>query len=128
MIIMWRFIFLSIIFILITGCGQKIPEPESFTAEASELGKKDSDIQVQHFVEGNRVKVECFVPEVSFNKADRNSAKINVYIDGEFHDEYDTAAFVIKNLEAGSHKMKIEVVGLNEQTFQLSKSFEVTIF
>lgn len=123
---MWRLILLAMIPGLITGCGQKIPEPESFTVEASELEEK-SAIQVQHFVDGKHVKVECYVPEVSFNEEDENSAKINVYIDGEFYDHYDTAAFIIKNLEAGSHKMKVEIVGLNNQTRHLSKIFEVKI-
>lgn len=122
---MWRLILLSTILILITGCGQKIPEPESFEAKAAELEKKDAGIQ--HFVDGKHVKVECFVPTVSFNKTDKNSAKINVYIDGEFYNEYDTAAFIIKNLGVGSHKMKVEVVGLNDQTSHVSKSFEVKI-
>src|SRR5690606_25737215 len=104
------------------------PEPKTIVAEASEVQKDHSFFSIRHIIQGNDVKVECIVPTVSFNKNDEQAAKIRLYIDNRFYNEYDTAAFVVKNVQAGSHNFRIEVVSLdNNQSLGLSRNFLVTI-
>ncbi|WP_062105182.1 hypothetical protein [Bacillus niameyensis] len=113
--------------IIVTGCVNKIPEPETIIVEASEVQKDHSLFSFRHMIQGNDVKIECIVPTVSFNKNDDQAAKIRLYIDNRFYNEYDTAAFVVKNVQAGPHNFRMEVVSLENQSLGLSRNFLVTI-
>lgn len=124
---MVRMIMIIVSLIIVTGCDNKIPEPETIVAEASEVQKDHSLFSLRHIIQDNDVKIECIVPTVSFNKMDDQAAKIRLYIDNRFYNEYDTAAFVVKNVQSGSHNFRIEVVSLDNQSLGLSRNFLVII-
>ncbi|MBS4198836.1 hypothetical protein KHA93_04110 [Bacillus sp. FJAT-49732] len=117
------------LFFLITGCRQKLPEPESYVAKASDhINKSPQLMDVRHIVDGRNVKIECIVSGVSFvNNIDHNYGKIIVYVDGLRHGEFTTPAFIIKNLSPGTHRLKIDVVKPNSQSFGINRQFMVKI-
>ncbi|MBU5210939.1 MULTISPECIES: hypothetical protein [Heyndrickxia] len=118
--------------IVLSGCRQTIPKPESYNAEASENDKvvqSNPRTTIKHVIQGSDLFVECMVPSISFSGMNKNveRGKIKVYVDGALHGEYYTAAFVMKGLSKGVHHIKIEVVKLNNKSHGLSKEFYVTI-
>lgn len=115
--------FMFLLFVL--GCTPKVPEPESIKVEAAER----KDIVIHHMVKGNNVLIECIPTGVSFSneKMDMDKGKILLYVNGQLHHEYNTAAFIVKNLTAGTHKLKVELVKPNNEPFDMSKEFFVTI-
>lgn len=127
-------IYLALFLIIMSGCKQNIPKPETFNVEASENSKtnqmdKSKNASIRHIVHGKDIFVECFVPNVSFSGANKKieRGKIIVYVDGQLKGEYYTAAFVMKNLSKGVHHVKIDVVKLNNKSHGLTKDFYVTI-
>ncbi|MCM2533520.1 hypothetical protein NDK43_15410 [Neobacillus pocheonensis] len=50
-----------------------------------------------------------------------------VYIDGLRTQEATSAAFIIKGLSPGNHKIKLEVVKLNNEPYGLMKELLVNI-
>ncbi|MBW8348658.1 hypothetical protein K0H71_04230 [Bacillus sp. IITD106] len=115
------------LFVLLTGCRHKLPEPESMIAEASDQINRPEIIDIRHIVEGRNVKIECIVSGVSFVSSDQNNGKIMLYVDGEKVGEYKTPAFIVKNLEPGTHRLKIEVVNQNNLSYGINRQFLVTI-
>ncbi|MEB6550627.1 hypothetical protein MXL46_16280 [Heyndrickxia sporothermodurans] len=125
---------LTLFLIIMSGCKQNIPKPETFNVEASESKKaaqsdKTKDASIRHIVHGKDIFIECFVPNISFSGANKaiERGKIVVYVDGQLKGEFHTAAFVMKNLSKGVHHVKIDVVKLNNKSHGLSKEFYVTI-
>ncbi|MGE8204206.1 hypothetical protein ACQKP0_06535 [Heyndrickxia sp. NPDC080065] len=123
---------LSLFLIIMSGCRQNIPKPESFNVKASENTNFAQEIRnatIRHIVHGPNVFVECMVPNVSFSGTNKKveRGKIIAYVDGKQQGEYYTAAFVMKGLSKGVHHIKIEVLKLNNKTHGLSKDFYVSI-
>ncbi|MBS4177240.1 membrane lipoprotein lipid attachment site-containing protein [Lederbergia citrea] len=116
--------------VILAGCSYGDPESE-IKAQASQSGASVSPqaIDIRHIVEGKSVMVECIISGVSFSGKDLglDQGKIMLYIDGEMYGEYSTAAFIVKNLEAGTHKFKIDVVNKDNKPFGISRQFLVTI-
>jgi len=116
------------LFVLITGCKHKLPEPESFVVKASDHIKRPQIMDVRYIVDGSNIKIECIVSGVSFVNNDKhNHGKIIVYLDGKKRGEYSTPAFIIKNVSSGTHKLKIEVVKPNNESYGINHQFMVTI-
>lgn len=85
---------------------------------------------VQHKTNGNQVLVECIVNGVSFRESDHSKQKIGkmiVWVDGKRNTEVTSAAFIIKDLRPGGHKIKLEVVKLTNEPYGLTKEFMVNI-
>lgn len=85
---------------------------------------------VQSRVKGNDLYIECIVTGISFRENDQTKAiigKIIVTVDGIKKEEVSTAAFIVKGLKPGNHRINLEVMKLNNQPYQLSKEFTITI-
>ena len=85
---------------------------------------------VQYESKGNNVFVECIVTGVTFrenNHSNRKVGKMIVWVDGKKSQEVSAAAFIIKDLAYGNHKLKLEVVDLHNKSYGLSKEFMVNI-
>lgn len=85
---------------------------------------------VQHHTKGNQVMVECVVTGISFRESDKTKQKVGkmvLWIDGKKSKEVDSAAFIIRGLSPGSHKLKLEVVKLNNEPYGLIREFMVNI-
>ncbi|MBS4193869.1 carbohydrate-binding protein [Lederbergia citri] len=115
------------LFVLLTGCRNKLPEPESMIAEASDQINRPEIMNIRHIVEGRNIKIECIVTGVSFVSSDKSNGKILLYVDGKQYGEYTTPAFIVKNLEPGTHRLKIEVVNHNRLSYGINRQFLVTI-
>lgn len=94
------------------------------------ISKEIPSLFVQYETRGNNILVECIVTGISFRESDhakKKQGKMVVWIDGKRSQEASTAAFIIKGLSPGDHKLKLEVVKLNNQTYGLVKEFKVKI-
>ncbi|MCD1160271.1 hypothetical protein [Peribacillus frigoritolerans] len=123
-----------------TGCGKKIPEPENSgvaihgvsTLEAattvSSIQNSDEDFRVKTFVKGNSVYVECYLKNYGFSESNPEQlATVSVFIDNQKKVDMKTAAFIVKDVPNGMHKIKLEILnGAGEKT-GLQKEIEVHI-
>lgn len=118
-----------IVFLLASGCAQKLPEPESMKARASEESTKQKTFTVHPILKGNTLMVECFAPSISFSNQSeaKNKGKARLYMNGTFHSEHESAAFIVKDLPKGVHDIRIEIVNDNNEPVGLSEQFSVTI-
>lgn len=131
---------------IISGCQKKIPKPETkpkiifndqTSTEQSVIlpvykpnSKEIPSLVVQHETRGNDVFVECIVTGISFRESDHSKEKIGkivVWIDGRRIKEVASVAFILKGLSGGNHRLKLEVVQLNNVSYGLMKEFSVTI-
>lgn len=96
-------------------------------------GVENDPIVVKHFVKGNDIYVECFISDFVFSK--RDDKKINkkgygylqLYLDGKKINDIYTAAFIIKDLSKGNHKITLQLVQNDGTPYNIKKEFEVTI-
>ena len=140
------FILLFMLTGIVCGCQKDLPKPETkpkivsmeqssmFQAEIvpvyNQNSKEIPSLFVQHEIKGNQVLVECIVNGVSFRESDHSKQKIGkmiLSVDGIKNSEVSSAAFIIKGLTPGSHKLKLEVVKLNNEPYGLAKEFLVNI-
>jgi hypothetical protein len=85
---------------------------------------------VQYETSGNNILVNCIVTGISFRETDhanKKQGKMVVWIDGKRSQEAATAAFIIKGLSPGDHKLKFEVVNLKNESYGLVKELLVNI-
>lgn len=118
---------LLLLIIFVSGCRQDIPQPDVLNAEASD--KKQYNITMKHFVQGKDVLIECIAPDFSFSGKNKKGkqGKFLVYVDEQLYGEYETAAFVVKNLDKGAHHVKVELVNPSLQSYGWSRDFVVSI-
>jgi hypothetical protein len=102
--------------------------------EAVPVNQKNSSkmptFTVQHQVKGKNIFVECVLTGISFRQLEKSRQKVGkliVSIDGKKNQEVVSAAFILKNLPAGEHKVKLEVVNLNNEPYGLMREFLVNI-
>jgi len=141
--------FIILLFLLagiVSGCQKELLKPETepkivsmdlssyFHAEIvpvyNQNLKEIPSLFIQHEIKGNQVLVECIVNGVSFRESDHSKQKIGkmiVWVDGKKYSEVTSAAFIIKGLSPGGHKLKLEVVKLNNEPYGLTKEFIVNI-
>jgi hypothetical protein len=95
--------------------------------------ESNQNITVKHKVVNGDVYIECFVPNFSFTQKGQNSKKngeghLLLYINGSKVDEIYRAAFIVKDLPAGKHKIKVEVVHNDSSPYNgLKKELEIEI-
>ncbi len=85
---------------------------------------------VHHQIKGEQVLIDCIVTGISFRESDHSKEKIGkivVWIDGKKNTEVNAAAFIIKGFSPGSHRVKLEVVNLNNVSYGITKEFMVNI-
>lgn len=140
-------IFTSMLIIgIISGCQKDTQKPETKVKNVpnGRLSSIQTDIIpvfsqntndlpslfVQYETKRNNVFVECILTGISFREADNSKQRIGkmvVYIDGLKAQEATSAAFIIKGLSPGNHKIKLEVVKLNNEPYGLMKELLVNI-
>ncbi|MDO7486662.1 hypothetical protein Q5O89_14165 [Peribacillus frigoritolerans] len=122
-----------------SGCGKKIPEPENSGIAMQEVStlaantvssiqNSDEDFRVKTFVKGNSVYVECYLKNYVFSESNPEQlATVSVFIDNQKKVDMKTAAFILKDVPNGMHKIKLEILnGAGEKT-GLQKEIEVHI-
>jgi len=142
---MYRFILFFTCFVwALTGCVEDKPRPEggisvvplqiidtSQSAIEVVSQKQPRNLVVNHHVRGQNVYVECFVPSFTFKEKGgmkvNGEGHVNVFVDGKRVEEISTAAFIIKGLEKGNHQLKVEVVHNDSSSYNLKKSWNVSI-
>jgi hypothetical protein len=85
---------------------------------------------VHHEIKGEAVLISCIVSGISFREIDQSKRKIGklvIWVDGQKKSEAKAAAFIIKGLTPGGHRVKVEVVDLNNEPYGLEKEFMVNI-
>jgi hypothetical protein len=141
---MRKFIYVYIICLLvaISGCHKDIPEPEtkiivkpiSLHSSSQEMPVFKTSLNskeqffVNHKVEGSNVFIECIVQGITFRETSgKNKGKIILYVDGIKKEEIFSAAFIVKGLSSGTHRLKLEVVTENNSSVMMKKEFNVVI-
>ncbi|WHY79218.1 hypothetical protein QNH20_08825 [Neobacillus sp. WH10] len=131
---------------IISGCQKDLPKHETklkivsmdklsyFHSEIVPVYKQSlkeiPSLFVHHEIKGKQILVECIINGVSFRESDHSKQKIGkmiVWVDGKKNSEVTSAAFIIKGLSPGVHKLKLEVVKLNNEPYGLTKEFIVNI-
>ncbi|OZM58479.1 hypothetical protein CIB95_02615 [Lottiidibacillus patelloidae] len=108
-----------------------VNEPD--TVEAVAKNEKRS-LSIKHEVKGHDVYIECYVPNFHFSKENvgkRNKdgeGHIHLYLNGEKITKIYKAAFIVKGLPSGKHKLKIEIAHNNHTPYdKLYEELEVKI-
>ena len=128
------------------GCHRDLPKPDKKPksvarmeirlprSEILSVYNPNSDdfpsLFVRHRIQGTKVFVECLVTGISFRQTEEShdrKGKMVVWIDGKKSHEVTQAAFIIKGIPPGSHKIKLEVVDLSNESYGLSNEFLVKI-
>ncbi len=132
---------------LLVGCINDKPVPETSNIQIVNLEKIDEEelakpvsaltnttnnkMLIQKHVIGGNVYVECIVPDFIFKKTGTEQMDgegyLKLYVNGKVVDEISTAAFIIKGLEKGKHKIKLELMRENEKLYHLTEEFTVII-
>ncbi|MEI2664013.1 membrane lipoprotein lipid attachment site-containing protein [Rossellomorea sp. LJF3] len=129
---MKKMIMLAFALLVLSGCKEKMPEPESFSfsKKVEAANREQKTVSIKHMVQGNQVYIECIVPGVTFTTEKKGAKKGKIIVrsnTGNLYKEYHTAAFVIKGLPKGVHLLNVEIVGKNNQSFGMKEQFYVTI-
>lgn len=124
------------------GCSKNIPKPEAklilnpvqvvnMSNEIPVFQTQNEDrLFVHYFVRGKDLFVECMVPDISFRDQEdvhKPKGKIRLYVDGHFKEDITSAAFIIKGLNKGSHKIRLQVLRNNNTPYHLEKLIDVNI-
>ncbi|WP_349729608.1 hypothetical protein [Peribacillus frigoritolerans] len=122
------------------GCGKKIPEPENSgvamqdvstvtaATTVSSIRNSDEDFRVKTFVKGSSVYVECYLKNYGFSVSNPEQlATVSVSIDNQKKVNMKTAAFILKDVPNGMHKIKLEVLSGSGEKTGLQKEIEVHI-
>ncbi|WP_100330803.1 DUF6130 family protein [Bacillus xiapuensis] len=128
---------LMIMAIGLAGCKQYYPEPEALKpvpslteAEAQAQNRPSNHWTVRHLLKGNQLFIECVVNGVSFanHRSDGTvKGRAVVYIDDKFYKNYHTAAFIVKGLTPGKHKVHIQLTDAHNRPLGFEKTFFITI-
>ncbi|MCM3708690.1 MULTISPECIES: lipoprotein [Cytobacillus] len=136
-----KYIFILLLIFVLSACQKDIPEPET-NAEAKVNAVKAEQLLpvsgvessardpffVKHQIKGKDVFVECIVQDVSFRKqSSKEKGKILLYINGKKKDEIHSAAFIIKGLPSGKHRIGLELFKGNRSEASLKREFLVLI-
>ncbi|KON89217.1 hypothetical protein AF332_22020 [Sporosarcina globispora] len=137
-----KYIILLLVFFVLAACQKDLPEPETkmdadsirnveaasaIPAPVAESGNKDPFF-VRHQVKGRDIFVECIVQDVSFRKhSSKEKGKILLYINGKKKDEIHSAAFIVKGLPSGKHRIGLELIKGNNAKASSKKEFIVLI-
>ncbi|WP_102347053.1 hypothetical protein [Bacillus sp. Marseille-P3661] len=88
---------------------------------------------VREEVRDNNVYVECVISNFTFSKRNEKVANkqgtgyIKLYLNNQKIDDIYTAAFIMKGLPKGVHRVKLELVNNDGTPYGVEKEFEVTV-
>lgn len=132
-------------FVIVPGCQKELPKPVSkkkndvvFTAIPFEVKETMSSgiltmdipsLTVQYEPKGTSLFVECIVSGVTFREKEpgQRKGKIIVSVDGRKYQEAHAAAFIIKDLTYGNHRIKLDIADLHGNSYGIRKEFMVNI-
>jgi imidazole glycerol phosphate synthase subunit HisF len=122
---------------VMVGCQRDIPEPKTkalVVSAAQTTNNEGNNFKhaffVKHYIRGSDVQIECIIPDFTFQNNSRNgsqSGKLQVYIDGKLYKQVTTAAFTIKNLQSGNHRILLQIVDQDGKKTSMKKEIIVTI-
>lgn len=124
---------LFMILMILSACQTDLPEPETkkfakqqeVAVEVSGFTMLENDnFTVKHQIRGSDVYFECMVKGTSFRN---EGAKIILYIDGKRTKEVNNAAFIVKGLNKGMHKIKLELKASNQQTVLAEEVMDIEV-
>lgn len=139
---MFIYVYIVCLLMAISGCKKDLPEPETKNSGkpiSIHTVSLDSPVFktslssnepffVKHKIDGRNVLIECIVQGITFRETDgNNKGKIILYVDGKKKEEISSAAFIVKGLSSGIHRLKLEVVTENGSSIIMEKEFNVTI-
>lgn len=139
-----RFIYLYMTCLLLVtaGCQRDKPKPETkFYVQTVNTLKNLDDVPVtamalnnkeqffvNHQVRGKNLFIECIVPGITFRDTNAaNKGIIILYVNGKKKENISSAAFIVKGLSSGTHRIKLEVLKDRETAPMMKKEFYVTI-
>lgn len=106
-----------------SGALIQVPSTEVLSA----MTQVRDDFQVGFSIKGTSVFVDCYTREYSFTpNSEKPLASVLVYVDGTKMDEMRTAAFIVKDLSQGKHRIKVKLIDGQKQT-TYTKEFTVHI-
>lgn len=106
-----------------SGALMQVPTTEVLSA----MTQVRDDFQVGFSTKGTSVFVDCYTREYSFTpNSEKPLASVLVYVDGKKMDEMRTAAFIVKDLPQGKHRIKVKLIDDQKQT-TYTKEFSVQI-
>lgn len=129
--------FFILMSISLIACQKDLPEPEtkSRIVSAAQLpndvvSMQRESFQVKSFVKGNNVYIECRISNFSFreyNKKGNRSGKMIVYVDGKKYNQYSSAAFIVKDLNRGNHRISLQIVDSKGHKTSMKKEMVISI-
>jgi hypothetical protein len=146
-----HFIYVIVSCLIATGCSFQpeknnvSPESTASTIEIIEVSssnqavetvanKDERTLSLKHDVNGKDVLIECYVPNFHFSKEKMGKPNkdgeghIHLYLNGKKIGRIFKAAFIVKGLPSGKHKLKVEVAHNNHTPYKgLAEEFEVEI-
>ncbi|MGP4080364.1 hypothetical protein ACTWQL_10635 [Pseudalkalibacillus sp. R45] len=140
--VIFRVIACAMLISIISGCQisgpgkvQKVTiekDPSAFQVVEVTSPVSTLSLTVRHMVSNDDVFVECYVPGFQFtdNTTSNTSKEGHLKISVDHQKPYSVykAAFIIKNLEKGTHDIAVTLVDSQGKTIEgLNKQFIVTI-
>ncbi|MHC0037290.1 hypothetical protein [Pseudoneobacillus sp. C159] len=132
-----RFLLALVLTSVIVACQKDIPEPETkpLTVSAAQLSNKPNKnltgiFIVRPYVRGNDVQIECMIRNFTFQDKEGSRAEsgtLLIYLDGKLYKEVSTAAFVLKNLKSGTHRIFLQIVDENGHKTSFKREIIVNI-
>ncbi|WP_409305307.1 hypothetical protein [Peribacillus sp. SCS-155] len=131
-----------ILFLLLitSACNHDIPEPENKIENKTQVEKKDVEAAgpvsatgaepfiVKYNQKGDSLFIECLLKDYTFSDAPgKPQVFVSMYMDGRKLGDYQTAAFIVKEIPEGTHKVKLMVKDPDGHTEGLSREFTVYI-
>ncbi|WP_027408251.1 hypothetical protein [Anoxybacteroides tepidamans] len=117
---------------VLAACTNHKPEPETmYEAIPTASAQGVQTIHVKHDVRGKDVFIECIIGNFSFKKGTRRKVEgeghIDVYLNGQKINEVFTAAFILRGLPTGKHKVHLELVHNDGSKYGVSYDFEADV-
>lgn len=106
------------------SCLFAFPISETF-AERTSSNLGVSDVKINYKIKGKDVYIECIIPDFSFQKA-KSQGNVHVFLNDKKYKEVNQAAFILKDLPDGDHKITLKFLGENG-AYRYTKSFHVHI-
>ncbi|KAF0820233.1 MULTISPECIES: hypothetical protein [unclassified Cytobacillus] len=138
-----KYFLILLVILVLTACHKDIPEPETKMAASTPANEETAEplmpvsgveseakdpFYVRHQIKGKDVLVECIVQDVSFRKqSSKEKGKIILYLNGKKKEEIHSAAFIIKGLPSGKHRIGLELVKGKNADVSLKRDFIVVI-